>query len=291
MFKADAISRNRQPIPKDICNNTNQTGGGGIKTTSTSPSSSSSSTTTTTQRAPPSATSTPSTSSATTGDSFVDSEATPENGENNTFKIFCKELKTSKKFKYTGMRCVMRLPGYTGDTEPISWFDDMIDDVLNSFRLQLNVDRLDFVGLEISNNQNLKRVVGISFRHDEQLSGDVVSYAIANAIQSNESFLTDGDVVIKFDHFRREAGFGFFILKNCSNFNEVCRRKKSIVVIDNMDDSLCLARSLVVGMSKLNDSRETFSKIRDGRRHEQLGPILCVHKPALIYGTEVTGRV
>jgi hypothetical protein len=76
-------------------------------------------------------------------------------------------------------------------------------------------------------------------------------------------------VVIKFDHFRREAGFGFFKVKSCSNFNEVCRRKTSIVVIDNMDDSLCLARAFVVGMSKLNESREIFSKVRDGRRHEQ----------------------
>ncbi|KAF4529216.1 hypothetical protein B566_EDAN017670 [Ephemera danica] len=210
---------------------------------------------------------------------FTDDEAEqPKNqvdrvysrGERSLYRALCEELKHVKRFGYVGRRCGIRLEPYEGNMSAIEWFQNVLHQILNGMRDRLSVGEDEFVGLEISNTSNPEKTIGIPFRKNSQFHTEKVSHAINNAAQSNETFLTEGDILINFDVFKQRIGMGVGIRTNAaSNFEEICRRKNSVVVINNINDKLCLLRAVCVCLSKLNDTEEVYNHVRDSRRAEQ----------------------
>lgn len=64
-------------------------------------------------------------------------------------------------------------------------------------------------------------------------------------------------------------------IDNISSFEEFCKQKKGVIVINNQHDNLCLARSLVVAIAynKKEDSEEARKNYKltcDSQRNYQL---------------------
>ncbi|KAG8233071.1 hypothetical protein J437_LFUL013071 [Ladona fulva] len=149
---------------------------------------------------------------------------------------------------------------------PEELFHDLVR-AMNCFYPNLRAyGESDYLGLSIANQATPENAISISFRRSDQMISDVVTSSIEKVIQSNGSLLTSAPISITVHHVAMPNGKG-----RCSgaiqssNFADFCRKKKSIIVI-NDSDNLCLARAIVVAKSQHEDDSRTRKKvIRDSR--------------------------
>ncbi|KAG8225673.1 hypothetical protein J437_LFUL018484 [Ladona fulva] len=95
------------------------------------------------------------------------------------------------------------------------------------------------------------------------MMADVITSTISKVMQSNESFLTAAPIIVRVHHVNMPNGCGRYKTVNLATFSDFCRSKRSIITIKNGDDNQCLARAIVVAMSRAVDDEAVFKRVRD----------------------------
>ncbi|KAG8223107.1 hypothetical protein J437_LFUL002055 [Ladona fulva] len=203
-------------------------------------------------------------------------ETSFEDERQEKFSIISEHERHFKRFNMVGRELVIKLNHIKDFHNPIVWFDDAVDSILKHIKSK-NVNAGDYLGLSIANEADPAKSISISFRRADQLVSDVITDTIAKVVQSNESFLVSSPLVISVHHVALPVGRGRCKKSiQLSDFNDFCRKKRSIIVINN-SDSLCLARAIVVSISRHADDLATQKRvIRDvGLIQTQRSLTLC----------------
>ncbi|KAG8239562.1 hypothetical protein J437_LFUL019255 [Ladona fulva] len=141
-----------------------------------------------------------------------------------------------------------------------------------------DVNNADYLGLSVTNQADPDKSVSVSFRRADQMVSEVITNAIAKVVQSNESFLISSPITLSVHHVAMPVGRGRCKRSiQLSEFDDFCLKKRSIIVI-NISDNLCLARAIVIGMSRHKDDLRTQKKvIRDvGLIQTERSRALCI---------------
>ncbi|KAG8235182.1 hypothetical protein J437_LFUL015488 [Ladona fulva] len=193
--------------------------------------------------------------------SSSDSQETIERQEL-PFSILSETERHFKRFNMYGRDVKIMLTPLSKGSNPLVWFENVMEHLLEYFKSKAVRDA-DQVGMTIRNDSNPDKEVAISFRRSDQLNHEVISTVISKVVQSNDTFLTSAPLTISLHHIAMPVGRGRgrFTRPNILNFNDFCRKKRSIITVNN-NDNLCLARSIVVAMSLRSGDDDDAAKKR-----------------------------
>ena len=138
----------------------------------------------------------------------------------------------------------------------------LFDDVSQRIKQKLNAEPSDMIRLSI-NHLSLDMGIHVPFMCAEQLEGPVLLDQMEKVLQSNAEFkLNDGLLTLDITHTKPPRGSGRPKYMSSELDSKVCAQKKrSVIQIDNTDDSLCFARAVIVGMSySERENTETWNK-------------------------------
>ncbi|KAG8233073.1 hypothetical protein J437_LFUL013073 [Ladona fulva] len=177
------------------------------------------------------------------------------------FHILSEKERYFKRFNMCGREVkIMLTPLNKGN--PLLWFENAMEQLLEYFKCK-SVQDADQMGMSIRNDGSPDKEIAISFRRSDQLKPEVISTVISKVVQSNDAFLTSAPLTISLHHIAMPVGRGGgrFTRPNMLSFSDFCRRKRSIICINN-SDNLCLARSIVVAMSLHSDDDSTKKRVQ-----------------------------
>ena len=151
-------------------------------------------------------------------------------------------------------------------------FDHLIKDVTEGMN---STDQVRFV---LSSNQ-LQSPISLPFCSLEELTTEKVLSQVEKVVQSNEEFRLNDTVNIDIIRVQMPQGSGKSnVRRQTWNIREYLRKKKSVICIDNMDDT-CLARALVVSIARIeNDPR--YNHVRKSSRPLQRERAFDLHEAA-----------
>ena len=150
-------------------------------------------------------------------------------------------------------------------------FDHLIKDVTEGMNPN---DQVRFV---LSSNQ-LQTPIVLPFCSLEELTTEKVLSHVEKVVQSNEEFRLNDTVNIDIIRVEMPQGSGRF-KRTTLNIRDHLKKKGTVITIDNKGDNLCLARSLVVSIARIeNDPR--YLKIRDSSRPIQRERAYDLHEAA-----------
>ena len=158
----------------------------------------------------------------------------------------------SRKFKTSGNVYDVTFKSYK---EPFEFTYRLFNDMVAQLYEEAGVSSNDKVRISIT-HPDLEFGIHIPFGNEVHISGETLLNEIEKVSQSNHKFkIHDGQIHVEMTHITMPEGSGgsrnmpFGSHINIENMTKV---KKSMVKIDNANDSMCLARSIVVGMCKVN---------------------------------------
>ena len=152
---------------------------------------------------------------------------------------------------------------------PPHQLDALFDDVTQQIKQKLNAEPSDMIRLSI-NHLSLDMGIHIPFMCAEQLEGTVLLDQMEKVLQSNVEFkLNDGLLTLDITHTKPPRGSGKSKYMSSELDSKVfAQKKRSLIQINNTEDSLCFARSVVVGMCySEQENTETWNKRWDYIRH------------------------
>ena len=138
----------------------------------------------------------------------------------------------------------------------------LFDDVSRQIKQKLNAEPSDMIRLSI-NHPSLDMGIHIPFMCADQLEGTVLLDQMEKVLQSNAEFkLNDGSLTFDITHTRLPRGGGKSKYMSTElNSKVFAPKKRSIIQINNTEDSLCFARVVVVGMCySERENTETLNK-------------------------------
>ena len=145
---------------------------------------------------------------------------------------------------------------------PPHQLDALFDDVSQQIKQKLNAEPSDMIRLSID-HPSLDMGIHIPFMCAEQLEGTVLLDQMEKVLQSNAEFkLNDGLLTLDITHTKPPRGSGKSKYMSSELDSKVFTQKKqSIIQIVNVEDSLCFARAIVVGMCySERENTETWNK-------------------------------
>ncbi|KAK4882043.1 hypothetical protein RN001_005362 [Aquatica leii] len=132
-------------------------------------------------------------------------------------------------------------------SNPLLWLENAINEILG--HLLRDADPSDRVGMTLRNDNYPEKPIGISFRRVDQLNAKVVMATLEKILQSNANFFSNDALRLHMDRVSLPVGFGASRDRMTGvSYEEFCRRKRGILVVEN-DDTLCLARALVLAIA------------------------------------------
>ena len=138
-------------------------------------------------------------------------------------------------------------------------FDHLIRDVTKGMN---SYDQVRFV---LSSNQ-LQTPIALPFCPLEELTTEKVLSHVEKVVQSNEEFRLNDTVNIDIIRVEMPQGSGRSNVKRQTwNIRDYLRKKKSVICINNRDDS-CLARALVVSIARIEKDPRYKRIIEPGNR-------------------------
>ena len=138
----------------------------------------------------------------------------------------------------------------------------LFDVVSQQIKQKLNAEPSDMIRLSI-NHPSLDMGIHIPFMCAEQLEGTVLLDQMEKVLQSNTEFkLNDGLLTLDITHTKPPGGSGKSKYMSSELDSKVfAQKKRSVIQIDNTEDSLCFARAIVVGMCySERENAETWNK-------------------------------
>ena len=153
---------------------------------------------------------------------------------------------------------------------PPHQMDALFDDVSQQIKQKLNAEPSDMIRLQYNTIQyntiyhpSLDMEIHIPFMCAEQLEGTVLLDQMEKVLQSNAEFkLNDGLLTLDITHTKPPRGSGKpKYMSTELNSKVFAQKKRSIIQINNTEDSLCFARAIVVGMCySERENTETWNK-------------------------------
>ena len=145
---------------------------------------------------------------------------------------------------------------------PPHQLDALFDDVSQQIKQKLNAEPSDTIRLSI-NHPSLDMGIHILVLCAEQLEGTVLLDQMEKVLQSNTEFkLNDGLLTLDITHTKppRASGKSKYMSSELDS-KVFTQKKQSIIQIVNVEDSLCFARAIVVGMCySERENTETWNK-------------------------------
>ena len=145
----------------------------------------------------------------------------------------------------------------------------LFDDVSQQIKQKLNAEPSDMIRLSI-NHPSLDMGIHISFMCAEQLEGTVLLDQMEKVLQSNTEFkLNDGLLTLDVTYMKppRDCGKSKYMSSELDS-KVFVRKKQSIIQIVNVEDSLCFAKAIIVGMCySERENTETWNKRWNYIRH------------------------
>ena len=183
----------------------------------------------------------------------------------------------SKKFRMTATDHTVRFNNVLADLDLLeshertqAIFHHLIADVT------WDMDKKDQVRFVLRSEQ-LDTPISLPFLPVEQLTTERVFSQIERVIQSNQEFRLNDTVTVDIIHVETPRGSGKSRLKRTTlNIREYLKKKGSIITMNN-NDNLCLARSLVVAVAKIENDPK-YDQIRKSNRPVQLERALQLHR-------------
>ncbi|KAL4230845.1 hypothetical protein ACF0H5_011219 [Mactra antiquata] len=166
--------------------------------------------------------------------------------------------RTSRKFRTKAQVYDVTLHRFDESYEFTSQlFNDMVNQLYDKCHVRSN----DQVRFSI---QHPELDFGIHIPFDQALNirGETLLEEIEKVAQSNQAFrIHDGDTQLEITHIEMPQGSGRMPFK-ATDLSQLVNLKRSLVRIDNSTDSMCLARSIVVGRCKANQNSTPEWKTR-----------------------------
>ena len=185
----------------------------------------------------------------------------------------------SKKFNMTATDHVVRFNNVLADLDLLeshertqAIFHYLLEDIT------ADMDPKDQVRFVLRSEQ-LDTPISIPFLPVERLTTERVFSQIERVIQSNQEFRLNDTVTVDIIHVVAPEGSGKSKVKRTIvNIRDHLKNKKSVITIHN-NDSLCLARALVVAVARI-ESDPKFNQIKRSGRDVQLERALQLHQAA-----------
>jgi hypothetical protein len=106
------------------------------------------------------------------------------------------------------------------------------------------------VGIAIRNEVNQSdKLIGISFRRRDQISGDVIWSVFEKVSQSNSRFNALDTLTIEVHALKMPAGFGVSINTKVRPLGVMAHLKRSIISVKV--ETNCLAHALIIAIARL----------------------------------------
>jgi hypothetical protein len=142
----------------------------------------------------------------------------------------------------------------------------MFDTMLQRQREAVQAKDDDRVILEIQNAESAENPLWFSMRRVDQLSGHIVLDKLTRVLNSNQSFLSEGQLKVSYIHVPTPHAGGRRV-NNVANetIDDWVARKiasKSLFSPQNTEDEMCLARSVIVATSREGMTRQSFLRLR-----------------------------
>ena len=185
----------------------------------------------------------------------------------------------SKKFRMSATDHKVRFNNVIADLDLLeshertqSIFHHLIEDVTRDMNPN---DQVRF----ILRSDQLDTPISIPFTKVEQLTTEKIFSQIERVIQSNQDFRLNDTVTVDIIHVETPQRSGKSNLKRTTlNIREYLKKKGSIISINNTDN-LCLARSLVVAVARIEKDPK-YVQIKDSRTAVQLHRAMDLHRAA-----------
>ncbi|MBW0532615.1 hypothetical protein O181_072330 [Austropuccinia psidii MF-1] len=174
-----------------------------------------------------------------------------------------RELKRFKSKFREDLFLVKGLDTVSSDDVLVSLFDSVLDRQREAIEAKPD-DRVIF---EIQNGESAANPLWFSLRRVDQLNGRVIVDKLNRVLNSNDGFLSDGQLKVSYIHVPTpEAGGGNDPLRPPNeSIEQWFQRKvlsKTIFSPDNVLDQMCLTRSVAVAMAQEGMHRQAFYKMK-----------------------------
>ena len=182
----------------------------------------------------------------------------------------------SKKFGLTATDHIIRFNTVLSELDLIESYERtqaIFQHILNDVTRDMNEkDQVRFV----LRSDQLDIPISIPFIPLAQLTTERVFSQIERVIQSNRDFRLNDTVTV--DIIRVEEPQGGGRKRTTLNIREYLKEKGSVITVNN-NDSLCLARALVVAVARIENDPK-YHQIRNSKGHIQLQRALDLHRAA-----------
>ena len=173
----------------------------------------------------------------------------------------------SKKFRMSATDHTIRFNNVVSDLDLIEGyqrtqaiFEHLLNDVTG------DMDEKDQVHFVLRSEQ-LDTPISMPFMPVAQLTPERVFSQIERVIQSNRDFRLNDTVTVDIIHVQAPQGSGRS-KRDVLNIKDFLHKKKSIITIQN-NDNLCLARTLVVAIAKIEKDPGYKDMMKPGRRTQE----------------------
>jgi hypothetical protein len=185
------------------------------------------------------------------------------------FEVESEYTRQYKRFNTVGtqLTVVLQPPQEEEEEEHVKPIDHFLASVNDLFEYALrDLSDNDMVGITLRNevNQNDK-VIGISFRRKDQLSGDVIWSVFEKVSQSNSRFNALDRLVVTVHYVKMPVGFGR--VKSMGRPISVMAYLKRSIIEVNAENN-CLAHVLLIEISRITND-PNYNAYRKGRKIRQ----------------------
>lgn len=189
-------------------------------------------------------------------------------------------LKKVRRFNLIGRELEFKIKPLPVNEEPVSWIRKAINQVIQ--RGTEDLQPRDQVSFSFC-CKDLKRGEGwIRFRPAEEISYDDVWNVISSVYQSNSTGLNTDSFCLAITSVRMPTGRGKANTGRYNTFEEECRKRRGIIVINNKDN-MCLPRALVVTKAYVEKDPEQNKVRRDhGKLQTQRAHQLCTDSGVVV---------
>ncbi|XP_045210544.2 uncharacterized protein LOC123561948 [Mercenaria mercenaria] len=189
----------------------------------------------------------------------------------NYYNIKERMERKSRKFKTQSKVYDVTFRSYD---KPFEFTHDLFNSMVHEMKDRCNAMPRDKVRISIT-HPKLNLGIHVPFDDVSNVTGETLLNEIERVVQSNEEFkIHDGQMQAEITHIsmpegssksRRNMHYGSHV-----SIEHMTKLKRSIIQIDNSDDSMCLARSIVVGMcyaqkSDSNEWKKRWNAIRKSK--------------------------
>lgn len=169
-----------------------------------------------------------------------------------------------KTFKSTFREEVMCVRGLRSFLDPDQGVMSLFDTIVKRQIDAVQAKDHDRCYMEVRGSNRDSKPINFHLRRVDQLSGRVIADKLAQTIQSNESFMSDGILQVSYIHIPTPEPGGYSArLPNESMDNWVARRiqNKSIFDPSNQMDKMCLMRSVSFAIAYMSYPKHKVKKM------------------------------